>query len=69
MTLQDQIIDEAENIAHLHNCYLPAEQIVKEVSELVGISLAGNFAKLAEAAYNRVWFAESQIREAIVGVT
>lgn len=69
MTLQDQIIDEAENLAHEVNCWLPTEEIVKEISERVRCQLAGNFAKLAEAAFNRIWFAESQIRESIIDVT
>jgi hypothetical protein len=71
MTLNDQIIDEAEMLAEITQGYLPADQIADAVSDAVGVKLAPNSIgyRLAEAAYNRIWFAASQVREVGVGIT
>lgn len=67
MTLQDQIIDEAEELAHEENGYLPAAEIADAVSDRIGVKLyeGTNLYRLAQAAYNRIWYAESQIREVL----
>lgn len=61
MTLHDQIIDEAEELARLRvlPTYPSREQITDAISEIVGIQLAYNSvgAYLAEAAHNRIYFA------------
>jgi hypothetical protein len=68
LTLQDQVIDEAEKLAHEVNCWLPTDEIVRDVSQRVRCPLANsNLARLAEAAYNRIWFAESQVRGVFLG--
>lgn len=56
MTLNDQIIDEAERLAMFNILHDPTDvQIVDAVSEIVRIKLAYNSigARLAIAAYNR----------------
>ena len=56
MTLYDQIIDEAENIANLQMLFDPTDtQIVDAISEVVGIKLQQKSigAKLAIASYKR----------------
>jgi hypothetical protein len=57
MTLNDQIIDEAEELANNRILYDPTDtQIVDAVSDCVGVRLSYNSigARLAIAAYNRI---------------
>ena len=57
MTLYDQIIDEAEELAENRILYDPTDsQIVDAISDIVRIKLAYNSigAHLAIAAYNRI---------------
>jgi hypothetical protein len=67
MTLNDQIIDEAEELARnrVLGSYPTREAIADAVSEIVGVKLAHNTtgAYLAEAAHNRVYFAQEQLAE------
>lgn len=65
MTLHDEIIDEATELARNHELRLHAStsEIVTAVSDRINIQLQPNSigARLAEAAYNRIAFAEEQI--------
>jgi hypothetical protein len=57
MTLYDQVIDEAEQLAEQRALkpYANRDEITEAVSEVVGVKLGHDspFAFLAEAAYNR----------------
>jgi hypothetical protein len=67
MTLNDQIIDEAEMLARdrILGPYPTRAEIANAVSEIVGVKLGHNTtgAYLAEAAHNRVYFAQEQLAE------
>lgn len=65
MTLNDQIIDEAEELAKNQILYDPTDhQIVDAISDIVRVPLGYNSigARLAIAAYNRIDNAINNIR-------
>jgi hypothetical protein len=73
MTLNDQIIDEAEELARNRVLapYATRAEIAEIISEIVNVNLAENSvgAYLAEAAHNRILWAHEQMDEAVGVVT